>query len=60
MTDATNQLDSATPLPPKSWVNKASGALAQAIQAAVNGSSSSRDALTAAQDSAMKAMKGSQ
>lgn len=60
VTDATNQLDAATPLPPKSWVNKASGALAQAIQAAVNGSSSSQDALAAAQDSAMKAMKGSQ
>lgn len=60
VTEAATQLDSATPLPPKAWISKASGALAQAIQAAVNGSASSADALTAAQDSAMKAMKGSQ
>ncbi|MFH5877724.1 ABC transporter substrate-binding protein [Arthrobacter sp. NA-172] len=60
VTEAANQLDSATPLPPKAWISKASGSLAQAIQAAVNGTATSKDALATAQDSAMKAMKGSQ
>ncbi|MFC4947766.1 extracellular solute-binding protein [Pseudonocardia sp. GCM10023141] len=57
---ATRQLDTATSLPPKSWVNKASGALALAIQDAVNNATPSRDALQKAQDSALKAQKEAQ
>lgn len=55
--EATKQLDKAKSLPSKSWVNQASGSLAQALTDAVNGTSSSKDALSKAQDAATKAMK---
>lgn len=55
VTQVAAQLDQASPLPPKSWVNKASGALSTAIMDAVNGTSSSTDALTKAQAAAEKA-----
>ncbi|WP_285727569.1 extracellular solute-binding protein [Psychromicrobium xiongbiense] len=55
--DATKQLDSATSLPPKSWVTKASGALSQAILDAINNGTDSKTALQKAQDAAAKAQK---
>lgn len=55
--DATKQLDSATSLPAKSWISKASGPLALAIQDAVNNGTDAKEALQKAQDAAVKAQK---
>lgn len=53
--DVVKQLDTATPLPPVSYVNKASGALSTAISSAVNGTASVDDALAQAQAAGKKA-----
>ena len=55
--DATKQLDSATSLPAKSWISKASGLLALAIQDAVNNGTEAKEALQKAQDAAVKAQQ---
>ena len=55
VTGATKQLDTASGLPPVTWVGKAGGYLAQAIQSAVDGKSSPADALKKAQQQAMQA-----
>ncbi|ABY22756.1 ABC-type sugar transporter, periplasmic component [Renibacterium salmoninarum ATCC 33209] len=55
--EATKQLDSASSLPAKSWINKASGPLTLAIQDAINNGTDSKQALEKAQDAALKAQK---
>ncbi|MFT8396176.1 extracellular solute-binding protein [Propionibacterium sp.] len=55
LTSVVEQLDTATPLPAVSYVNKASGALSTAITSAVNGTASVDDALATAQAAAKKA-----
>jgi multiple sugar transport system substrate-binding protein len=57
ITAAAQQLDTAIPLPPKAWVNQASGALSIAIQSAINNGTPSATALQTAQDAALKAQK---
>lgn len=57
VTGATKQLDSARSLPPKKWVNQASGALSVAIQSAVNGRAGAEDALAKAQQAGEQAQK---
>jgi ABC-type glycerol-3-phosphate transport system substrate-binding protein len=54
VTFASKDLSFATGLPPYSWVTKASGDLAEGLQAALNGSKSPQDALADAQSQAMK------
>lgn len=55
VSQVAEQLDTATPLPPVSYVNKASGALSTAITSAVNGTASVDDALATAQAAGKKA-----
>lgn len=57
ITEATKQLDTATSLPSKSWVTKASGALSKAITDAVNNNVDPAQALKDAQAAGVKAQQ---